>query len=234
MDDLFDDPKKVLGFARLADLGLITTSLAHEMRQPLLGLKAYAQLIRENPEEAASHAGEILQQAIVLETLLDRVRAYARGTPGPVARPRADLGSTFEAAQGLLRGLARTAFVRIESAIPKDLPPVAIDETSLQQILVNLLRNAIECPRREPPGHVWTTASLGQGRIEVIVQDDGPGITPEVRATLFEALRTTKADGMGLGLHLSRRIVEQQGGTLEEDPTVEKGARFRVILPVDA
>jgi len=217
-------------WSRLSDLGLIATSIAHEMRQPLLGVKAFAQLIRESPADAVDLADQILQQAIVLETLLDRVRTYGRAASAGQIECRAEVGTAMASVEALLRGMARTSFVKIESTLPPDLPAVALDATSLQQILLNLVRNAIECPRKSP-GRVWASATTGDGRVVITVEDDGPGIAAEVRATLFAPMKTTKAQGLGLGLYVSRKIAEERGGRLEEDSESGKGARFRLVLP---
>jgi two-component system, LuxR family, sensor kinase FixL len=127
---------------------------------------------------------------------------------------------------------ARDSGVKIQLHIAPQLPNVVIDKIQIQQVVVNLIRNAVEamahCERRE----LMVSAAFGAaGVVEIAVADTGPGIAPEIAERLFQPFVTTKAHGMGVGLSICRSIVEAHGGTLQAEANPEGGTIFRFSLP---
>jgi two-component system NtrC family sensor kinase len=215
---------------RLVDLGLQAASMVHELRQPLSGIKAFAQLIERahagSPTE--EKAASIVRHAEAMEAICARLRAYARGEPQQ--RQAGDVNTAVAAALELLRFDLRKAGLTVETDLAGDLPPVGLGATPLQQILVNLLRNAREALGARP-GHVRITTAAADDEVRATVADDGPGVPAELRPRLFQPFATSgKEDGLGLGLYLSRRLAQEAGGGLTLLPT-DHGAAFRLSLP---
>ena len=127
----------------------------------------------------------------------------------------------------------RQSGVRVELELDPGLVPVIVDGVQIQQVVLNLVRNAVEAmeaaPRRELV--VATRAMPGGGMAEVVVTDSGPGIAPEIAERLFQPFVTTKKTGMGLGLSICREIVEAHHGHLNVAPNPDGGAVFRLVLP---
>ena len=125
--------------------------------------------------------------------------------------------------------------MQIESSVESNLPPLLADPILLQQVVLNLLKNAIEAMRELGPGHARLASLrvrlIGQA-IEFSVSDRGPGIRDEVRDRLFESFFTTKAEGMGIGLNICRSIVESHQGQLWADRVDEGGTRFSFTIPL--
>jgi len=194
---------------RLAELGLLTAGLIHELRQPLFGIKALAQLLEMQPERLATYLPQLLGQVEHMETLLRGYSDFSR-RPGP---PEVfDVQAAVRSAQVILEHRARQRGVRLE-VVAEPGALVRGSMLAVQQVLVNLGENALDAVRGRAGGGVRV---LLRQDTEVIlrVEDDGPGIPEPIRATLFEPFRTTKTTGTGLGLSISRDLVNSLGGTL--------------------
>jgi two-component system sensor histidine kinase AtoS len=212
----------------LAWLGRLLAGVAHEVRNPLAGIRSTVQLWQRLPETARSPAAleAIVHNVDRLEGLVGRLLLFARSGHEP-ARP-ADLGALVGEAFDLLR--ARAAEQKVE--LIADLEERVIVQGAagpLGQVVLNLLLNALQAM---PAGGRVTcrTRRVGADQVELTVIDTGPGVPAEVRAHLFEPFFTTRAEGTGLGLALCREIVEQHGGRIDlvgDGP----GATFRVVLP---
>jgi signal transduction histidine kinase len=123
------------------------------------------------------------------------------------------------------------AGVQVHTDLPEGLPPIFGDARALNQVFLNLLKNAAESFQQG--GAVWVTARAEEGAVAVEIRDDGPGVTPEVRAQMFEPFFTTKVGrGSGLGLSICRRIVEEHGGQLALDSAAGAGTRVTLRLPL--
>lgn len=233
--------------ARLAMVGEMASLLSHELNQPLAAISSYAagslNMLRESaPQEPGVHLEEAMHQIAeqahragrVIKSVHDFVRRREHAREPVAAR------ALFDAAAPLVSLQARKLGVRIVLRIEEPLPMVWCDRTMVEQVLLNLARNAMQS--MDDPAIVERTLSLsaklapgrGQGWIEFSVADSGPGIAPEVAEKLFTPLFTTKSEGMGLGLSLCRTVVEQHGGFLEFKPNPPQGTVFRFTLPVAA
>ena len=230
--------KKAELSSRLMTMGEMASSLAHELNQPLGAITNYAsaagtllQMGKLTADNCAEAFGKISRQAERAAAIIKRIRSFAKRTapemiPVPVARL---VEETMELA--LIQAKKRGASVREE--IEPALPEVVCDPVMAEQLLLNLLKNAMEAA--EPCEDRTVTlriARSGEKRVLFEVSDRGPGIPKETREKLFEPFFSTKSEGMGIGLNICRSIAEMHGGTLRADDNPGGGARFRFSLPV--
>ncbi|MFN2377047.1 MAG: nitrogen regulation protein NR(II) [Candidatus Binatia bacterium] len=227
------------GSERLASVGRMAAGLAHEIRNPLVSIRTFTQLLPErhaDEEFRSSFLDLTLSEIDRISTLVGEILSYAR--PAAPAQegdaPSAtDVADCVERTCLLLRSHARSAGVVLDFAAA-DLPSrAAIDEDKLRQVVINLVVNGIQaCGGR---GRVTVAASAApDGRICVKVSDDGPGMPPEVASRIFEPFFTTRREGTGLGLALVQRILDEVGATISVVTAPECGTTFRVDLPTDA
>lgn len=223
--------------ARLAAVGELSASIAHEIAQPLAAILSNAEagekLIesgRGNLEEIREILAAIRKDDERASAVIQRLRNLLRRAPVEM-RP-VDLNSTVAQVVRLVEGNAGERGVRVRTALDAGLSRVRGDPVQLQQVVLNLVMNGIDAAAAAPPQRrsvlVETLASGGAAQISV--QDSGEGIDPWVMQHIFEPFFSTKPDGMGLGLSISRSIVNEHGGTLraESSPT---GTVFRLALP---
>lgn len=231
--------------ARLATVGEMASLLSHELNQPLAAIASYANGSINLLQHAAPPAPDlqvamrrIAEQADragrVIKSVHDFVRRrdQAREAVAPTA--------LIEAILPLVNLQARKLGVRVDLRLPEGLPRVFCDRTMVEQVLLNLARNAMQAmdeARIAQPAlllHVKATPASDAGKrwVEFAVADCGPGIPEEVKQQLFTPFFTTKAEGMGLGLSLCRTVVEQHGGHLVFEDAVPQGTIFRFTLPV--
>ncbi len=227
-EDLLEERAKL---ERLSTFGQLVGFIGHELRNPLSVIETSLHLLRgrlpDSDERITKHldriGSQLLQANDIIGNLLDLVRDRAR------VRSPVDVGSLIRELTGAVE---RPERVSLSLSGLDDLPPVHGDAIQLRQVFRNLLANAVEATA--PEGEVRVDGRSSDGFLELAVEDSGPGVDPEVRRRLFEPLVTTKERGIGLGLALVRRFVEQHGGSVELDRSYGPGARFRVRLPVQA
>jgi PAS domain S-box-containing protein len=225
--------------SRVSLAGEMAAGLAHELSQPLTAITAYARgclrlLGGAAPERALLQEGitEVVQQAERAGDVLDRLREFVRG--GEHRRSSTALGPLIDAVLNLVRAEAIQQEIEIETAIDPDLPAVLADPVQIEQVLLNLLRNAIDAmaaANAERRSITIGARRQGSDAVLVSVTDSGPGIAPEVAGRLFEPFVTTKATGMGMGLSISRSIIEAHGGSLRLVRAADRGAVFVFDLP---
>ncbi len=214
---------------RLAAMGEMAAGLAHEIRNPLAGLKGAAQYLQT--EEVGPEAREMLQvivdEANRLDIVVGNFLDYAR--PLQLERSEAPINTLVGRALGLLRAQGLPPNVTPVESLADDLPPIAVDTARIGQVLVNLLHNAIQAM---PTGGVLTvTTRRREDWVEIAVADTGSGITAENLNKLFVPFHTTRAGGTGLGLAISRRLVDAHGGEIQVSSEPGRGATFVVRLP---
>jgi two-component system C4-dicarboxylate transport sensor histidine kinase DctB len=213
--------------ARLAELGVLTASLVHELRQPLMAIKGSVQLAQHKGETV--DAAALLGQLAHIEDLLDHYAGFGR--VDEVLR-RYDLRGPVH--RGLRMLKHRLTQGRVELVV--QLPEARIDTygrpMAVQQVVVNLLQNALDAVRGRPERRIEVGLSVDGAFAELSVADSGEGIPQAVQATLFEPFVTSKpaGQGTGLGLHIARKLVEEVGGTLQLR-TSSEGTCFTVRLP---
>ncbi|HEX2546383.1 MAG TPA: ATP-binding protein, partial [Ramlibacter sp.] len=226
--------------SRVATMGQLTASIAHEVSQPISGMITNAQtaLRRLATEKAAASSVYLPLERIVRDgtrarEVIQRIRAIVRKAP-----PRRDTVDINDAAREVIEltsAQARKGRVTVSTALAPDLPPVLGDKVQLQQVILNLAVNAVDAMREVPDGprqlRVSTAHREGEG-VTLSVEDTGPGIDAERLARVFEAFYTTKSQGLGMGLSICRSIVQAHGGRLWASPGAERGTVFRFTLPV--
>ena len=218
-----------MGKAEKKDPTLTLAELAHELRQPLTGIRTSAELLLESHGDDSgvrTRAAAIVHQVQRIQLLVER----ARQKGPPLRGARGDLNQAIEAAWSLLERDAASQGAVLERNLAPEVAGVRLDQVALEQILVNLLRNALEAMAGKRGRIRVSTAPLA-GAVEVIVEDDGPGVPEDLRARLFSPFTTGRATGTGLGLHISRSLAEEAGGALDLLENAP-GARFRLRLPV--
>jgi signal transduction histidine kinase len=225
---------------RVLLMGEMTASIAHEVNQPLTGILANAgtalrYLGRETPnlEEAARCLGLIVRDSKRAGEVISRIRALARKAP-PRTR-EIQLNETIADALALTRRDLDARQIDLEVRLAPDLPVVSADGVQLQQVLLNLILNAVEAMTETPDGPRELVVQSGRLETNVFVEirDSGGGLDPATLDRLFTSFYTTKNEGMGMGLSISRSIVEAHGGRLWAVPNEPRGAIFRFTVPLD-
>ena len=217
---------------RLAALGQFAASMAHEINQPLAAIRSYADNTAKLMERG--RVADAVENVGAIGRLTDRIGGLTRQLKG-FAR-RASGRREPVPVEALLRGALEVASVRAEAdgtpLIVGPLPDLAVigDASRLEQVLVNLLQNALDAVAGRPARRVEVSVSAEGERVGIEVRDDGPGIPEAVRGQIFEPFFTTKTDGLGLGLAISRGIVEECGGALSVRDAPGGGTVFRVDL----
>ena len=219
---------------KLAALGAFVSGVAHELNNPLSSIMLFAETMLEEPRSAADVEALTLirDQARRSRAVVRDLLGYVRGNQG--TREIADVSTAIRGALGSVRGEGERLGVRFETAIAADLPVIEIDRAGIEQVLTNLLFNAVQAVGTG--GTVRLTARGTGDACELVVEDDGPGIPPDVLPRLFEPFFTTKpaGQGTGLGLPMSLDIVRRHGGSLHaanRAPSEGAGARFTVVIP---
>jgi PAS domain S-box-containing protein len=225
---------------RLTTMGELVSELAHEINQPLYAISNFAEACLNrfragtvDQTEVFSWIEQIATQANRAGEILRRVGRFLRKSP-----PRQIPGDMNQLVRGVLELLQfdlRRGQTSLQWDLAEPLPPVKIDSIQIEQVLVNLIRNAIEAMAANPPGDralLLRTEFLPPDRIRVAVQDGGRGIDLGQMNRLFEPFFTTKADGMGMGLAISHSIIQSHGGTLVAVCNPDRGLTFQFTLPI--
>jgi signal transduction histidine kinase len=212
----------------LAAMGRLTATLAHEIKNPLAIIRGSAERLGRLDPESRRWADSVIEETDRLGRTVGRYLQFARGgeeTAGDGDAARA-LGETLDLLEGEFR--ARRASLTRPEPVPEALP-VTLDNESLKQVFLNLMLNALEAIGEG--GRVVVSVEPGPARITVRVADDGPGIPAETLRQLGHPFVTTKASGSGLGLFLSRRLVQSAGGALDIASGAGRGTTCTVHLP---
>src|SRR5262249_26636342 len=215
--------------ARLTTLGELAASLAHEINQPLGAMVNNASacvrwLAAQNLEEARQSAARVIADGHRAGDIIGRIRALAK--KAPPHKDWLDLNATIRDVLALARSEVQRNGVVLETQLSEDVPRILGDRIQLQQVLLNLVMNAIEALSgvSAGPRALWVSSeSVAPMKVMIAVRDSGPGLEPESREPLFEAFYTTKPQGLGLGLTISRRIIEAHGGRLWATANVPHG-----------
>jgi two-component system, LuxR family, sensor kinase FixL len=229
---------ELLQASRLSAMGTMAATLAHELAQPLNSaanaIEASGKLLRGLPDTRAREARHGLSLASGsiqrASDILRRLRSFV--ARGRVEAETQDLASLIADASVLMVPQAQREGVEIGFDLDPRARWVKADAVQVQQVLINLVRNAIEAMRDASDRHlVISTRAAAPRMIEILVEDSGPGIDPRRAETLFAPFHSNKPEGLGVGLSLCRTIVEAHGGTIEAEPRPGGGARFRFTLP---
>jgi two-component system sensor kinase FixL len=225
--------------ARLNELGEMASTLAHELNQPLAAIANYVQgcvrLLDGITEGPAAQMREALadaaRQSLRAGEIIRHLREFV--TRGETEKAPEDLRKLIEEAAALALVGSRELGVRTVFAFSPDTKEVLVDRVQIQQVLINLMRNAMEAMRESSRRELTVRTMRGEtGMAFVEVDDTGPGIPGEIAARLFQPFVTSKASGMGIGLSISRRIIQAHGGDISAVRNGDAGTTFRFSLPI--
>jgi PAS domain S-box-containing protein len=223
---------------RVATLGELTASIAHEINQPLGAMVNSANaclrwLAAQNLERAQQSAVRVVTEGQRAADIIGRIRALAQ--KAPPHKDWLDINDTIRDVLALARSEVHRHRVVVETHLAEPVPLVHADRIQLQQVLLNLVMNAIEALSgfSAGPRILWVSSECSTApEVLIAVRDSGPGLEPESRDRLFEAFYTTKPQGLGLGLMISRRIIEAHGGRLWATANEGRGATFQFTVPI--
>lgn len=228
--------EELMHVARVSELGQVSAGIAHELNQPLAALLNYSNAAKRLASSGAPDAIEKVQAAVAkiaeqaerAGQIVRRMRDFLEKRVG--SHDVEDIVAIAEDAMALGLIGAEAGAVETRFLAEPDLPPVVVDRVQIQQVLVNLLRNSVEA-MADSPRRILTVAIARNGaKVEITVADTGPGIAPSIADKLFTPFVTTKAHGMGIGLAISKSIVEAHGGEMTAGENPGGGALFRLTL----
>ncbi len=234
----------VLHVEKMASLGKMAAVVAHEVNNPLSGILTYAKLLRkwvesgqaehEKREEAMQCLQLIAAESRRCGELIKNLLSLSRTAPMNVQLT--DLHAVIDRSLLLVRHQLDLGGIELQLAVANDLPRIPCDPAQIEQVLIALIMNAIDAMPRG--GNLWLDAHLSddETEIEIQVRDDGAGIAPEILPHIFEPFLTTKetGHGVGLGLAISRGIVERHNGQIEVKSELGRGTTFVITLPTQA
>ncbi|WP_337270022.1 sensor histidine kinase [Oryzifoliimicrobium ureilyticus] len=237
---VFEAQTQLARATRLASLAALTASIAHEVNQPLAAVVTSADASRRwldrdppNIEKAVSALARIAEDASRAGEVIKRVRSLAKSDAPD--RKLSDFNTIVHEAVAITQGELEKNNILVKLSLEEDLPLIPVDRIQIIQIVINLLLNAIDAMRHLPSfKRVLSISSFRQedDTLSLVVADVGTGIEPAVLEHLFEAFWTTKEHGMGVGLSITRTMVEAHGGTISVSSRPRIGTEFTVSLPV--
>jgi two-component system sensor kinase FixL len=231
---------ELVHISRLSAMGEMASTLAHELNQPLTAIANYMKGSSRIAGEIHSERARRLlkaaldksaEQAIRAGQIIRRLRDFV--ARGESERRIESLSKIIEEASALALVGAKESGIRIRMRLEPGGDLALVDRIQIQQVVLNLVRNAVDAMRQSLRKELTITEHVpADGIITVSVADTGPGIDPDIRAQLFQPFMTTKPDGMGVGLSISRTIIDAHGGKLWVDDNPEGGATFHFSLPI--
>jgi two-component system sensor kinase FixL len=232
--------ERLMHVSRLTTVGEMADGIAHELNQPLTAVANYAQacdrlLGRPDPdiEESPGALKQIAAQAVRAGDIIRRLRGLTRNDV--MKREPTDINVLIGELTDLVQTDAKAHDVQYRLELTADLPQVDVDRAQVQQVILNLVRNALEALADAPGGRrevAARTALAHDGGVEISICDNGPGVSPAIAVRLFDPFCTSKAAGTGLGLAISRTIIGSHCGTLDYHPSAPTGACFVVRIPL--
>ena len=229
---------------KLAAIGTLAASINHEIRNPLFIIKGFAESHLENlkagvyrsKEEILEKSQEIHQKTIehaqLAMEIMKRLAIFAKESAKQEIRfEEVDLKKTFENVLPLVQHELELDKIQLEEKIPEDLKPIRADRGHIEEIFFNLVVNA--CQAMKNGGTIDIGAEQQNGHVKVFIKDNGPGIPSEDLSKIFEPFYTTKESGTGLGLYITKKLVERSGGRISVESRPSGGTRFVLQFPVE-
>jgi C4-dicarboxylate-specific signal transduction histidine kinase len=227
---------------RVAMMGQLTASITHEVKQPIAAARNNARaalnFMDKNPPdlgEVREALGCIVDDADRAGDIIDRIRDHIKKVPA--RKDAVEINDAILEVIALTRTEAANNSVSVRTQLAEGLPRVQGDRVQLQQVMLNLIVNAIQAMSGIGEGarelQISIDAVPSEGGVRVGVRDTGPGLSPESLSRLFEPFYTTKPEGMGMGLSICRSIIEAHGGRLWAIPCEPQGALFQFTIPAD-
>jgi len=234
--------QKLLQSDRLASLGQLSASVAHEINNPIAGVLNLSMLLQrmlkddgiptQRIEEFRKYLTQITNETARVGRIVSDLLAFSRRSK-PQRAP-ADVNKIAKMTLSLIQHKMKLSNVEVETRLADDLPAVPCDQSQIQQVVLNLLLNAAEATHGKSERRVVVSTAAGGGYVRLLVADNGEGIAPENLAKIFHPFFTTKPEGkgVGLGLAVSYGIIEAHGGDIEVTSRVGEGTTFTVSLPL--
>jgi two-component system, LuxR family, sensor kinase FixL len=237
---LRDTESRLAHVARLSTMGEMVAGIAHEINQPLYAIANYANActntLTHEPERAVEKlphwTRQIAEQAIRAGEIIRRLRTFAH--KNPACRMAVSLDQVVRESLSLVAADLRNHMIDVDLQLEQPPAEVLVDRVQIQQVLVNLVKNACEVLADAPEGdrRVTVRTTNSDGTVDVAVEDNGPGLPADAGERIFEAFYTTKPEGLGMGLAISRTIVESHGGKLTAESRPAGGSIVKFSLPV--
>ena len=230
LDSLRRAQQEIVHTAKLATIGKMAAHVAHEIRNPLSTIGGFARAIQKKPDQVdrvAKNAKIIAEESTRLENMLKGVMDFSR--PSAPVPKLADFNATVEAAFRTQSEILSSRNVHSNLDLDRSIPEIHFDENQMLQVLHNMIRNAAESM---PQGGALNLKTGREGDlIYLLISDSGSGIAAPILDRLFDPFFTTKPDGTGLGLAVSKKILDDHGGRIEVQSQVGKGTTFKILLP---
>jgi two-component system sensor kinase FixL len=231
--------ERLMHVSRMATMGEMASGIAHEINQPLTAIATYARaaerfLALPEPDlgESREALREIAAEALRAGAIIRRLRQLVRG--GEDVRENLTVNEVIDELRVLTLADARAHDTSLRFELGGDVPGVSINRVQITQVLLNLIRNALESLAQDAPGAreiLVRSERTPAGDCEITVCDNGPGVSPEILDRMFDPFRTTKPNGTGLGLPMSLTIAQAHGGRVRYRPATPRGACFTLTLP---
>ncbi len=231
---------ELMHVSRFSAVGEMGSSLAHELTQPLAAIvgfvEASAALLGGEDSEVPAKVNEYMEQAVIQAHRAGDIVRHLRDftSRGDTERRVENINTTVEEILALAEVGTTSQGIELRVELAADLQPVLIDHVQIQQVVLNLVRNSVDALSGCEPARIVVATRLRGDRVEVLVDDNGPGLDPDICGRLFEPFVSTKPDGLGIGLNICRTIVAAHGGEITVDPGPGPGTTFRFTIPVFA
>ena len=224
---------------KLSALGELSAGIAHELNQPLQGIKGYSQLLLESGQDAGTtkeYLGEIVKNSDRMAAIIRDLRSFTQASVEGF--DSIQLGDPIRAAEKMVHGHLAASGVKVEISLQSDLPKVFANANQLEQVFVNLFNNAKDAilETQNPNGVIRVSASqIKEGEIKIIVSDNGVGMDAKTRDQIFNPFYSTKptGKGMGLGLSVTYSIIQKHRGIIEVKSELGSGSTFVIRIPTD-
>ena len=223
--------------AKLAVLGEMSAGINHELNQPLLALQTYNEnslrlMAKDKPQMVKDNLQEMQQILATMQGIVSRLKVFSRRSP---PEPRVvEVNEVLDGVMGIMTPIFKKSTITVEFDPAEFSGHFYAEPIQVQQVLVNLLTNAAEAMAGQPSATIQLQLVEQQNYLAIRVSDSGPGIAPDIRKKIFEPFYTTKSTGLGIGLALSRRIVETLSGSLTLEDNPQGGSTFVLSLPIHA
>ncbi len=224
--------------SRISVMGEMAANIAHEVNQPLTAIATYAQTCQRllnssepNVDAALKPLGKIAEQSLRAAGIIEGIRTWVRQQDSK--RQISGLPQLIEDVIDIAKLDKDHPIAKLQLELEQDLPAVEVDPTQIQQVIFNLIRNALDATASENPSEPVTVTArkVANDRVEISVSDRGAGLDDKISHQVFDPFFTTKDTGMGMGLSICKTIVEAHNGELSFTSLPEGGTRFQFILP---